>query len=242
MTTETKKSLPPWLPFVVGAILVVQFAALSVWQINRGLEKRADRAAFAERTTFAVFRDGVDVRSYQSIKVDGRFVSGQQFLLDNIIMNSRYGFYVLTALEIAADEPLLVVNRGWIEKSGPNPDLAAVAESIAVAESRLTVRGRVGSLPKPGVRMGDAILQQDAWPRVAVFPTAEDLAASLGRDVQPFVLLMDPDDEYGFLRHWVPEEMGPGKHFGYALQWFAMGAVLAALLVWNYRRRRARSG
>ena len=238
MTTEAKKSLPAWLPFVVGAILVVQFTALSVWQINRGLEKRANRAAFAERSTFAVFRDGVDVRSYQSIKADGRFVSGQQFLLDNIILNSRYGFYVLTALEIAADEPLLVVNRGWIEKSGPNPDLAAVAESIAVAESRLTVRGRVGSLPKPGVRMGDAILQQDAWPRVAVFPTAEDLAVSLGRDVQPFVLLMDPDDEHGFLRHWVPEEMGPGKHFGYALQWFAMGVVLARLLIFNYRKKR----
>ncbi len=238
MTTEAKKSLPAWLPFVVGAILVVQFTALSVWQINRGLEKRANRAAFAERSTFAVFRDGVDVRSYQSIKADGRFVSGQQFLLDNIILNSRYGFYVLTALEMAADEPLLVVNRGWIEKNSPNPDLAAVAESITVAESPLTVRGRVGSLPKPGVRMGDAILQQDAWPRVAVFPTAEDLAASLGRDVQPFVLLMDPDDEHGFLRHWVPEEMGPGKHFGYALQWFAMGVVLAGLLIFNYRKKR----
>ncbi len=29
--------------------------------------------------------------------------------------------------------------------------------------------------------------------------------------------------------------MGPGRHFAYALQWFAMGAVLAGLLVWNFR-------
>jgi cytochrome oxidase assembly protein ShyY1 len=48
---------------------------------------------------------------------------------------------------------------------------------------------------------------------------------------------MDPDDDHGFLRHWVPEEMGPGKHFGYALQWFAMGAVLAGLLIFNYRKK-----
>ncbi len=238
MITKAKKPLPAWLPFVVGAVLVVQFAALSVWQINRGLEKRANRAAFAERSNFASFRDGADVRSYQSIKADGRFVSGQQFLLDNIILNSRYGFYVLTALDMADNEPLLLVNRGWIQKTGPNMDLAAVAESIAVAESPLTVRGRVGSLPKPGIRMGDAVLPQDAWPKLAVFPTAADLAVSLGRDVQPFVLLMDPDDEHGFLRHWVPEEMGPGKHFGYALQWFAMGVVLAGLLIFNYRKKR----
>lgn len=238
MTTKVKKSMPAWLPFVVGAVLVVQFAGLSIWQINRGLEKRANRAAFAEHSPFAGFRDGVDVRSYQSIKADGRFVSGQQFLLDNIILNSRYGFYVLTALEMADDEPLLIVNRGWIQKTGPNLDPSAITTSIAVAESPLTVRGRVGSLPRPGIRMGDAILPQDAWPRVAVFPTTADLAVDLGRDVQPFVLLMDPDDDHGFLRHWVPEEMGPGKHFGYALQWFAMGAILAGLLIFNYRKKR----
>jgi len=60
--------------------------------------------------------------------------------------------------------------------------------------------------------------------------------------VQPFVLLMDPDAAGGFVRHWVPEEMGPGRHFAYALQWFAMAAVLAALLVWNFRKRKAQRG
>ena len=238
MNIEAKKSLPTWLPFVVGALLVVQFAALSVWQINRGLEKRASRAAFAEQGSFTEFRDGVAIRAYQSIMADGQFASGQQFLLDNISLNSRYGFYVLTALDLGGDEPVLLVNRGWIAKISPNPDMAIVAASIKVDESLFTVRGRVGYLPRPGVRLGDAILPQDGWPKVAVFPTVEDIALSLGRDVQPFVLLMDPDDQRGFLRHWVPEEMGPGKHFGYALQWFAMGAVLAGLLIFNYRKRR----
>ena len=49
---------------------------------------------------------------------------------------------------------------------------------------------------------------------------------------------MDHTEDYGFLRHWVPSEFGPGKHFGYALQWFAMGAVLSGLLIWNYRKKR----
>jgi cytochrome oxidase assembly protein ShyY1 len=50
-------------------------------------------------------------------------------------------------------------------------------------------------------------------------------------------LLLDPEDNYGFFRHWVPEEMGPGRHYAYALQWFAMGIVLAGLLIWNFRKR-----
>lgn len=238
MNRASKKPLPSWLPFAIGAVLVVQFAALGVWQVSRGLDKRASRAAFAEQTAFAHFQDGAELRAYQAIKADGRFVSERQFLLDNIILNSRYGYYVLTALEMAVDEPLLVVNRGWIEKSGPNPDLANIVDKISVAESRVTVRGRVGSLPRPGMRMGEAITSRASWPQVAVYPTLEDLALSLGRNVQPFILLMDPDDDHGFLRHWVPEQMGPGKHFGYALQWFAMGGVLAGLLIFNYRKKR----
>ena len=75
------------------------------------------------------------------------------------------------------------------------------------------------------------------YDRCLVCPLLDELAAALGRDVQPFVLLMDPGDAHGFYRHWVPEEMGPGRHYAYALQWFAMGIVLAGLLAWNYRKR-----
>jgi cytochrome oxidase assembly protein ShyY1 len=72
---------------------------------------------------------------------------------------------------------------------------------------------------------------------VTVWPSLADLQNALGSDLQPFVLLMDPEADKGFLRHWVPAEMGPGKHFGYALQWFAMAAALAGILIWNFRKK-----
>ena len=237
MNAPASRSLPWWLPFVVGAALVVQFAGLGGWQINRGLEKRAQQELFSDEAGFSNWQSGMEVRSYQRLSVAGEPVGERQFLLDNIIFNSRIGYYVLTPLDPGNDEPLLIVNRGWIEKTGDAFDAA----TIAVDASPGTVRGRVGSLPKAGYKMGDAITPGQSWPQVAVYPVLEDLEAALGREVQPFVLLMDPADDPGFLRHWVPEEMGPGRHFAYALQWFAMAAVLAALLVWNYRRRRARN-
>ena len=230
VNTDTGKRPPAWLLFSVGALLVVQFAALGVWQINRGLEKRASRAAFNDQSSFTRFVDGTEVRAYQSIEVDGNFYSGQQFLLDNIILNSRYGYYVLTPFEPGEGRPLLIVNRGWIERSTSYP-------AIEVSEAPMTVRGRVGSLPKTGPQRDDAIASRETWPQVAVWPTLADLQLSLGRELQPFVLLMDPEDKEGFLRHWVPEEMGPGKHFGYALQWFAMAAALAGILIWNFRKK-----
>lgn len=236
MNTDTEKSLPSWLPLVVGAALVVQFAALGAWQISRGLGKLEAREAFETEAGYANFYSGATLRPYQPTRASGRLLGDRQFLLDNIILNSRYGYYVLTPLELAPDEPLLMVNRGWIEKSGQNPDRDALRERIDVPNAQLTVHGRAGSLPKAGMRMGNAVEGASDWPIVAVYPATADLAAELGRPVHDVVLLMDPEDEYGFLRHWVPQEMGPGKHFGYALQWFAMGAVLTALLVWHYRK------
>lgn len=236
MNTTTKKPMPSWLPLVVGALLVVQFAGLGVWQVSRGLEKQADRALFNDAAGFAAWQDGMEVRPYQRLKASGRYDSERQLLLDNIIINSRYGFYVLTPLIGQDDEPVLLINRGWVEKGALQDE-----GLLAVPTDRLTVRGRAGSLPRAGYKMGAAIEAGSDWPKVAVFPSGEEVAAALGVDVQPFVLLMDHEEQHGFLRQWAPTEFGPGKHFGYAVQWFAMGAVLSALLVWNYRKKRFES-
>lgn len=234
MNTNAKKRLPTWLPFVIGWVLVAQFAALGAWQISRGLEKRADHAMFEDETGFSTWHDGMDVRPYQRLRVTGRYDGDHQVLLENIIVDSRYGYYVITPLLGMDDEPVLLVNRGWIEK-GTDPVDAALLD---VPAERVTVHGRAGSLPRAGMKMGESFTPGQNWPRKAVYPSAADVATQLGREVQPFVLLMDHEEEHGFYRHWVPTEFGPGKHFGYALQWFAMGIVLAGLLAWNYRKKR----
>ncbi len=231
---QTKKPLPAWLPLIVGAVLVVQFAGLGVWQVSRGLEKRASQQAYRSETGFAAWQDGMEIRPYQRLEATGTYDGARQLLLENIIVNSRYGYYVVTPLLSADDEPALLVNRGWIEKTGGDPDI----DLLATPKGRVTVRGRAGSLPRAGYRMGDAVTTTPDWPRTAVFPTLDEVAIALGQPVQPFVLLMDHEEAHGFYRHWVPTEFGPGKHFGYAVQWFAMGAVLAGLLLWNYRKKR----
>lgn len=233
MNESLRKKLIGYLPYAIGTLLVVQFAGLGVWQVDRGLAKRAERDAFDSQAGYATWSHGNDVRSFQKLKAAGRFAVDRQFLLENIIIDSRYGYYVITPLVTADDEPVLLVNRGWLERTGPEFE----ASRIDTVSARVTVAGRAGSLPRAGYRMGEAILPDSNWPKPAVYPTLDEIAAALGREVAPFVLLMDPESEHGFYRHWVPEEMGPGRHYAYALQWFAMSVVLAALLVWNYRKR-----
>lgn len=233
MNTRPKSKLPTWIPFVVGFLFVALFASLGAWQINRGLEKRAERQMFEDETGFSAWHDGMPVRPYQQLRVTGQYDGERQVLLENTIVDGRYGYYVITPLLGMRDEPVLLINRGWIATSeADDPSL------LAVPTGRVTVRGRAGHLPRAGMKMGDAFVPGQDWPKKAVYPSADEVASQLGRDVQPFVLLMDRDEDHGFHRAWSPTGFGPGKHFGYALQWFAMGLVLSILLIWNYRKKR----
>ena len=68
--------------------------------------------------------------------------------------------------------------------------------------------------------------------------TANDFDQAAEKVVELGNQLLDDQEQHGFYRQWTPSGFGPGKHFGYAVQWFAMGAVLAGLLLWNYRKKR----
>ena len=150
MSKPIKAQILGWIPYVIGVILVVQFAGLGVWQVSRGLEKSAEQQAFNSQAGFAAWSDGMEVRSFQKLKATGHFESARQILLENIIINSRLGYYVLSPLRVADDVPLLLVNRGWFERSGADID----ATLLELEPSRVAVRGRAGSLPKAGYRMG----------------------------------------------------------------------------------------
>ncbi len=233
MEISQQKSSRGWLPYALGGLLVALFIGLGVWQIGRAQQKIAARQAFDSETRYTRFVHGMDVRPYERLSAEGVFDTDHQFLLDNIIVDSRNGHYVLTPLVYSDEEPVLIVNRGWIERSGQGTEPSA----LALPGGRVTVRGRAGALPRAGYRMGAAIESASEWPLHAVYPTLEELAVYLGRELQPFVLLLEPGDDYGFLRRWEPAEIGPRRHYAYAFQWFAMAVVLAGLLAWNFRKR-----
>ncbi len=227
------ESVRRWLPPLAGLIFIVLFSWLGLWQLDRAQQKNDLVALFEDDAPYSRLKNDMPVEIFQRIELLGQFRNDRQVLIDNIVVGGRVGYYVVSPFRHAPDAPLLIVNRGWVEKS----QLRALPD-VSVTDEFMSVRGRVGRLPRVGIRPGEAFEGSKDWPRVAVYPTLDELAKELDSELLPFVLLLSPDAEDGYVRRWQPPQSGPMMHYGYAFQWFVMALAVFVLLILNYRKKR----
>ena len=213
--------------------LIALFVSLGLWQLDRAAGKNRVQALFENDAPFTQLTGDMPVTEFQNIEVSGHYLGERQVLIDNMFVDGRIGYYAITAFRYADDEPLLIVNRGWIARPGMNEP----ARDISVGGSSRTIRGRVAYLPRVAIRSGEAFEGAGDWPKRAIYPTLEELSAELGRNLLPFILLLRPHADDGFVRHWQPRESGPMMHYGYAFQWFAMAAAVLGIFLWRMRKK-----
>lgn len=224
------------VPPLAAVLLIGVFALLGNWQLDRAAEKVALVEMFESEAPYKQISAAEEVAAFERIEVSGRFLPQRQVLIDNIIRKARVGYFVITALEYDASRPLLIVNRGWIEK----PRDAGSLADINVSGEWRTLKGRAGHLPRVGIRSDEPFAGGEDWPRVAVYPLLEDVSAQLGRDVLPYTLLLDAQADDGFMRDWMPRQAGPMMHYGYAFQWFALSLTVIAISIWQLRKKSSR--
>jgi surfeit locus 1 family protein len=172
---------------------------------------------------------------YQRVSVTGTLDEKHQFLLDNRSYQGRPGYEVLTPLRRGADLTLLV-DRGWVPFSGSRAQLPRISLD---SDAPVTLTGRSGLLPSPGLALGHAP-PGGAWPKVTAFPSMAELAGALGNALEPRILLLDPAAPHGYVRDWQPPGMSPLRHFSYAIQWWSFAALV--LLVWGVMALRGKRG
>jgi len=223
------------VPPVAGVLAIVLFVSLGQWQLDRAAEKESLAELFAQGGGYTELRNVEEPELYQRLKTRGRYLGDRQVLVDNIVRDGRLGYFVITPVELALGEPLLLVNRGFIDRQA----FDALDDGLDVPAERGELRGLAGNLPRVGIRGGPGFeAAGSAWPKVAVYPTVDEVAAELGREVLPFILLLGPEEAAGFSRDWQPPVSGPSTHYGYAFQWFAMAAAVAAIWGWQLYNRR----
>lgn len=221
------------VPPLVGIVLIFLFVRLGLWQMDRAAEKIATEAAFNSPGTYTEVIAASEPPEFAAIEAQGDWLANQQVLIDNAISHSRLGYFVITPFRLL-DGSVMLVNRGWVAK-GTGESLP----DTTIAERGGVIRGRAGRLPRVGIRPGEAFENRDGWPRIAVWPTNDEIAAEIGQPVVPFVMLLDADQPFGFERRWEPvATMGPSKHYGYAFQWFALATAVLLILGWQLNKQR----
>jgi surfeit locus 1 family protein len=212
-------------------LLAAAFIALGRWQWRLGDAREVGFQRFqrgADHVVALAWVPLTQVPLYQRVMLTGSYDGAHQFLLDNSIHDGRDGYQVLTPLRRPHGDTVLI-DRGWVPFTGNRARLPAVSLG---STGPVSVTGRVGRLPTPGLSFGRAPPPRgNQWPKVTSFPTVAELSAALGRPVDPRILLLDPAQPNGYERDWRLAGMPALENWGYAIQWWVFAA--AALVIWG---------
>lgn len=231
--------------FVLILLFVFGCAGLSglgLWQVSRAQEKRVRYAAFEARVAAAPLDiDALPANAplagqrWRRAQLSGHYLP-RHVVLDNRIQGGRTGYEVLTAFETAGGRTVMV-DRGWIPL-GANRD--TLPDVLAPADT-LVLEGFLGGEPVVGIELSDdalgaELLAPDLY-RVQQVSLAA-LEPLLQTTIWPAVLYLDAQSAGALDVAWPVPGDGSSKHMAYAVQWFAMAAVLAAIGMHNASRRR----
>lgn len=225
------------LPLLAAILGILVTASLGNWQLRRAQEKLALAATWdrAERsppvTVTAADIAAIGERVPVRVRLAGRFLHQQAIWLDNRQMDGQSGFLLITPLQLA-DGAIVLVNRGFARRDPrdrmrlPQVEQAmeiATVEGLALAQtSQVLQLGEIG--PEPGQPALWQNLDYEAFERVSSLKVAR------------WVLHQTGAAGDGLLRNWPRQSAGVDKHRGYALQWYGLAMLLAALtLVFGLR-------
>lgn len=229
------------LAALAGVLGVALTLSLGHWQSRRAeykleLQRQWDIAQHTEPiAATASTLHNVATRVPVRVRLTGRFRHGNSVWLDNRQNRGRPGFFVVTPFEI--DGAIVLVNRGWAARDPQDRlRLPAVGEPAGV----LTIEGlALAELPRL-LELGRAE-ESASWPRVWQNLDRSAYERASGLSVAPFVVQQTSPTDDVLLRDWAAPDLGVDKHRGYALQWYSLAALIAALtLFFGWRAWRAR--
>lgn len=176
--------------------------------------------------------DLVNTNDYAWVSVNGQYDDQHQFLIDNMVRQSRNGFFVISPLQLK-DGRWVLVNRGWVAQDPARK----ILPDISVVDEPVTVRGRLGRLPIGGLKLESPLPDANEWPSIRQFPIMDELSEVLAVELMPKIILLDARSDHGYVREWQPGGLPPARHLGYAVQWTALAITLLTIaLVLSFRK------
>ena len=210
-------------------------ANLGAWQLRRAAHKVALQDALESRaglnplsaTELATTPDAAALQYFRAVRLRGRWMPQHSVFLENRQMNARVGFYLVTPLQLEGRADAVLVQRGWVPRDLRDRTLLP---PVVTPEGGIEIEGHIAPPPARLYEFapsGPGLIRQNL--DIAGF--ARETGLGLGP------LSVQQDDSKGtagdgLLRRWPRPAVDVQKHYGYAFQWFALGALMAGLYVW----------
>jgi surfeit locus 1 family protein len=224
-----------WLLWIGVVVAVAGTARLGIWQLDRAAQKIALERAWSEHSQLEPLpgselprdADAVTAGLHRRIMVQGRWLPRHTLYLDNRTQHGSAGFVVVTPLLIAPGDAVLV-QRGWAPR---DPADRTRLPAAPVAEGDVQIEARIATWPSP--RLALSSIEEQGPIRQNLNPA--QLAREQGIGLRPLSLLQlsAPQMPDALQRDWPEPPQDEWKNQGYALQWFALSALIAGLALWH---------
>ncbi|HGM5580357.1 TPA: SURF1 family protein [Pseudomonas putida] len=233
---------PGLVPTLVVFALLPGLIALGCWQLRRAEEKRQLLDSYAERrievpVAVAQLAQLPDPAFYR-VRLFGQFDPEHSLLLDNRLRDGQAGVELLQPFHDQASGQWLLVNRGWL----PWPD-RRVPVHFDTPDQPLALQATVYVPPGSTFQ-----LHPDPpggqWPHLLTALDPAQLWQQLAREGFAHELRLEPGPA-SYRLDWPVVAMGPEKHLGYAVQWFALSTALVLLYLyfgWHNDNKEKRHG
>lgn len=220
-----------WLVTTAAVAGIAVALALGAWQMGRAAQKIALQAAIEERMALPAIDGGALLAAprptdliHRPVVLRGHWIARHTVFLDNRQMRGQPGFYVVTPLRLEGADVAVLVERGWVARNFVQRD---ALPPIDTPPGLVEVRGRMapppGKLYEFGGAAGGPIRQNLDLPQYR---------AETGLPLLDVAVKQIGEPSEGLLRDWPQVASGVEKHYGYAFQWWALGALIAILYVW----------
>jgi surfeit locus 1 family protein len=227
------------LVVVITAIL----CGLGMWQWDR----LQQRLALNERINTRMQEPALELRTpidaeifdYRRVELRGTFDNAQSVLLRNRSFEGTTGFHLITPLQLASGEAILV-DRGWIPFTESDltarKQYALAGEVTIIGVARISEAGRIGPIDPPFTPERPRL---DAWFRVDIARISEQI----GYPLLPIFVEVQPGAEFNPTPP-IPaatSDLGPGSNLSYSIQWFSFAVILVVGYIALMLRKQSRS-
>ena len=212
--------------------LVVFFLPITIslgfWQLDRATEKNNLLQAMVDTDQMKEVQaddDLLSLANFQNVTLRGKFAKDVMWLLDNQIWQGKVGVDVIVPVRFGGKS--LLVNLGWVQWSD-----RSTLPTATLTDLTLNLQGRL-VYPSQDAFVLEADQRQTSSPRLVQRIDMTTMSTELDAEIWPQILYLSDTSDGVLQSHWQPINMGPEKHYGYAVQWFGLALVL--LVLYSYR-------